>query len=167
MSYKPGDVVVHPQHGTAVVGAVEMRDIGTGPVEYVRLDIDAGGLTVLVPASGLSDSGVRDPAGEGDAEAILDVLSGQPEADAGHRLRRQRDAARIASGGLKDAAAVLRDLAALGQDRGELRHADRAHFDEARHALVSELALAWGVDPEEAGRRVDAALEGALATRRV
>jgi CarD family transcriptional regulator len=60
LTFAPGDTVVHPQHGTAVVTAVAHRDLGAGPVEYLEIFVEHAALKIMIPAAQLSDVGIRD-----------------------------------------------------------------------------------------------------------
>jgi CarD family transcriptional regulator len=146
---EPGDVVVHPQHGTATVVDVEDREVGGVSRRYVVLRSVEDDLTLRVPLDQLDQLGVRDTAGRSEAQRILRVLSEPPAAlSASWQNRRAFNRSRIRSGDPGDIAAVVRDLHAWIEER-DAPAADRRMLEEARERMVNELADSLGVPAED------------------
>jgi CarD family transcriptional regulator len=158
-----GNQVVHPHHGPGIVTDTASVDLGAGPVPYVTIEID-GGLTVKVPTESLADVGIREPVTAERAEEILAVLAQPADEDPGHRIRRRRDADKLASGNLIECAEVVRDLTAVvtAHEKGG-NHADRQMLVSARTQLAAELAVVLAATAEEARSRIDAALNARAA----
>lgn len=155
MDFSPGDVVVHPQHGTATVIDVEERTVGGTTRRYVVLRHADEDLVLRVPIESLEDLGVRATAGQDQVDAILATLAAPPEElSESWQKRRARNQRRIRSGDACEVAEVVRDLAAWSRDR-DLLTADQRMLDEARTRTVNELADALGRDADEVETLVD------------
>jgi CarD family transcriptional regulator len=63
----------------------------------------------------------------------------------------------LKSGDVYECAEVVRNLARRKQD-ASLSAAETSMYAQARHTLVSELAVSWSIDEVEAGQRIDGAL---------
>jgi CarD family transcriptional regulator len=155
VDFSPGDVVVHPQHGTATVVDVEERTVAGTTRRYVVLRHADDDLVLRVPLESLEDLGVRATAGEDQVKRILDTLAATPEelSDSWQK-RRALNERRIRSGDARQCAAVVRDLTAWGRGR-ELLTEDRRMLDDARRRTVNELADALGREPQEVEALVD------------
>lgn len=156
--WNQGDTVVHPVHGVATVVGTEERDLGAGPVTYVRLQ--AEDLLVLVPEDDLDEGTLRDPIDAAHARRILQLLGEDSGEDPGHRARRRRNSARLQSGEPERLAKVVRSLQSLREaSKGGLREADARHLDDALSRLAEELAVALNIDVAQARERIETAFD--------
>lgn len=162
-TFRVGDRVVHPHHGMGTVTALATVNLGAGPVAYVTIAVE-GGLTLKVPAQSLADVGIREPVTAERAQEILAVLSQPAAEDPGHAIRRRRDADKLGSGRLIEAAEVVRDLAAVVAAHGKGgAHADRTMLENAKNQLAAELSVVLGITPEQTLERIESLLPGDAA----
>ena len=77
MSFTVGETVVYPNHGAAVIEAIEMRTIKGEEREYLVLRIVAQqDLVVRVPACNLDLVGVRDVVDQVGLDKVFSILRG-------------------------------------------------------------------------------------------
>lgn len=158
MDLAPGDIVVHPQHGTATVVEVEDREVGGTSRRYVVLQHADADLILRIPLDQLDQLGVRDTAGRPEAERILRVLSAPAgELSASWQDRRAYNRRRIRSGDLEEVAAVVRDLHTWTEER-DAPAADRRMLEEARERMANELADSLGLPVDEVEEMITAQL---------
>jgi CarD family transcriptional regulator len=111
-----------------------------------------------VPEDRVDEVGVRPAVSEEDADDVLEVLAVTDVRVPSNWSRRFKNhQEKLKSGDVYDCAEVVRNLA-LRQRNGSLSAAEKSMYANARHILISELAVSWGVDDTEAQRRVDGAL---------
>ncbi|MDO4791987.1 MAG: CarD family transcriptional regulator [Buchananella hordeovulneris] len=159
MSFSVGETVVYPHHGAATVEAINERVIRGEKRTYLTLRVNQGDLTIQVPADAVDLVGVREVVDEDGLEAVFDVLRADYAEEPTNWSRRfKANTEKLASGDVVKVAEVVRDLsrrkAGRGPSTGEKRMLARA-----RQILVSELALAEGVDEEAAEARLDEILD--------
>jgi len=155
VSFKVGDMAVHPNHGVGEVVELETRDLGgRGTVCYV-IKIRDSGLKVMVPTEAASRVGLRAVMKKKEAQKILDILKAPEVAvDLQPWNRRFRAYTEMLKSGLpSEIAKVLRDMYRLKFDK-DLSFGERRLLDQARSLLIQELALAKKVPP--------AAMEGEI-----
>ncbi|HJE50752.1 MAG TPA: hypothetical protein K8V15_02010 [Tessaracoccus flavescens] len=145
MQLTPGQNLIHPQHGPAVVLGVSQRTVKGNVVDYVSLEICDTGLQVMVPVSKLEVVGIRNVAGRSMLDELAGILtadSGQIETQWARRYKAQR--MEVASGDPMRIAAVVRDLLRRHEGKG-MSQAERELMREAAAPLVAEIALAVDV----------------------
>lgn len=149
MELRPGDVVVHPQHGTATVVEMEERTVGGTKRRYVVLRHSDDDLLLRIPIESAEELGLRDTAGADQAERVLASL-GEPPVDlsSAWQKRRAENERRIRSGDLRELAEVVRDLHVWIAGR-DAPATDRRMLEEARTRMVNELADALGREASE------------------
>lgn len=153
-----GEIVVHPQHGTAEVTAIEKREVGGVEREYVVLRRAEDTLTVHVPIESLADVGLRETIDEDAIAGVYDVLKADPEGlTTTWRKQHARNESRLSSGDILEVAAAVRDLKARDRVKG-LSPSDGRIYRDARERLIEELSASTGDDPDEVEERIDAAL---------
>lgn len=138
-----GDVVVYASHG---IGSVEARGAERDGVPETVVVLFTSGMRVTLPVERARDA-LRAPLGEVELEDVRRTLGAKPEAGDEKwtaRFRAMRE--KIAAGGVTDLAEVVRD----GAQRLSAGPAERQIYLQARKLLVAEIALARGIDPEEA-----------------
>ena len=163
MTFAIGTTVVYPVHGVAEVVGRETRTFGSDTQIYLVLliqgDHRADELRVLIREDRLEEVGVRPAMSKTDAADVLDVLAVRNPRLAPNWSRRFKNhQAKLKSGDVFEVAEVVRNLA-LRQQSKALGAAEKAMYRQARTALVSELAVTWGVTIEAASDRIDVALQ--------
>jgi CarD family transcriptional regulator len=135
--FKPGDKVVYPHHGAAVVEKREKRKDPTGQTtEYLVLRMAHGDMTLAVPVANAEDVGMRWPISKEDVEDHQEKLK---------------------SGDVYQVAEVVRNLALRDQAKG-LSAGEKMLYTKALDVLVSELAFALNTSEEKAMATVEDAL---------
>ncbi len=158
MEFREGQVVIHPQHGTATVIDIEERTVAGTERRYVVLRRVQDDLELRVPLDTADDIGIRAIMPADDVGEILDVLQQQPqELSRSWHKRRSHNEDRMRSGDPTEVAAVVRDLVAYDREHG-MPPTDRRMYAEARERVIRELALAMGEDEEDVADQVDEAL---------
>lgn len=153
-----GEIVVHPQHGTAEVTGIETREVGGVEREYVVLRRAEDTLTVHVPLESLADSGLRQTIDEDAISGVYDVLKAEPEGlTTTWRKQHATNEARLCSGDILEVAAAVRDLRARDLVKG-LSPSDGRIYRDSRERLIEELTASTGDDPDEVEARIDDAL---------
>lgn len=153
-----GDRVVYPGQGVCKVSAVTEKVLAGERLMVVALAREEDGAQVLVPKSKLISVGVRKLAAKGEVEKVFDYLKGasdDPELDWKIRHRSHQD--KVALGGLMGLAEVVKSLQVLSELR-PLPAKERERYDNARHLLVREIAVALGVPDVNAEDAIDLAL---------
>jgi CarD family transcriptional regulator len=165
MVFEIGTKVVYPAHGVAEIVGRETRKVDGEKHTYLVLQVPQrgwgtlGGLKVAVPEARAESLGVRYAVSEEDATDVLDVLAVSDVRVPSNWSRRFKNhQEKMKSGDVFECAEVVRNLAAR-QRNASLSAAEKSMYANARYILISELAVSWGVDAEEAELRVDGALE--------
>ena len=164
MVFEVGTKVVYPSHGVAEVVGREDRKVDGQSVTYLVLSVPergwgtSGGMKVSVPEDRAEDLGVRTAISEEDAADVLEVLAVTDVRVPSNWSRRVKNhQEKLKSGDVYECAEVVRNLA-FRQRNGSLSTAEKSMYATARHILISELAVTWGVEGDEAEARVDQAL---------
>jgi len=162
--FEVGTKVVYPSHGVAEVVGRETRTVDGEKLTYLVLSVPQrgwgtrGGMTVSVPESRAEDLGVRAAVSEEDATEVLEVLAVQNVRVPSNWSRRFKNhQEKLKSGDIYECAEVVRNLASR-QRTASLSTAEKSMYANARHILISELAVSWQVSDEEAEVRVDQTL---------
>jgi len=163
MSFDVGARVVYPVHGVADVVGHERRTIDGETLTYLVLTIPGAirpdNLTLLAPEDRLEELGVRHAVSTEDAIDVLAVLAVRNPRVASNWSRRFKNhQEKLRTGDVFACAEVVRNLALRQRDK-PLSPAETAMYDHARHGLVSELAVTWGISDDDASDRVDRALQ--------
>ncbi|MBW3620941.1 MAG: CarD family transcriptional regulator [Actinobacteria bacterium] len=153
-----GEVIVHPQHGTAEVTALETREVGGVAREYVVLRRTEDSLTLHVPIEALEDLGLRETIDVDDVSEVFDILRAEPQLlSMSWRKQHAKNESRLNSGKVRLVAAAVRDLKARDDHRG-LSPSDGRIYRDARERLIEEVVAATGRSTEDVEREVDEAL---------
>ena len=164
MAFKVGTKVVYPSHGVAEIVGRETRVIDGKKHRYLVLFVEQhgwgtlGGMRVLLPEDQAEAVGVRPAISGDDAGEVLDLLAvtdARVPSNWSRRFKNHQE--KLKSGDVYECAEVVRNLARRKRD-ASLSAAESTMYAKARHTLVAELAVSWGVDDVEAGERVDGAL---------
>ncbi len=158
MTFKPGDKVVYPHHGAAVVEKREKRTEFGEETEYYVLRMAHGEMMVSVPVDKVEDVGMRWPISTEDVEDLFDVLAKRDVREPANWSRRFKNhQEKLKSGDVYQVAEVVRNLALRDQAKG-LSAGEKSLYTKARSVLVSELSFALDVSEDDATDKVDAAL---------
>jgi CarD family transcriptional regulator len=164
VAFKVGTKVVYPSHGIAEIIGRESRVINGKKYRYLVLFIPQhgwgtlGGMRVLLPEDQAEAVGVRSAISGDDAGEVLDLLAvtdARVPSNWSRRFKNHQE--KLKSGDVYECAEVVRNLARRKQD-ASLSAAETSMYAQARHTLVSELAVSWSIDEVEAGQRIDGAL---------
>jgi CarD family transcriptional regulator len=160
MTFAVGESVVYPSHGAALVEGIQTRQVKGDAMTYLVLRVAHNGMLVHVPACNLDLVGVRRLVDDNGVERIFAVLRADCTDDSlSWSARYRANTAKLRSGGAHNVAEVVRDLWRREQEHG-LSAAERRMLLEARHLLVSELALRDDTGTARAEALVDEALAG-------
>ena len=156
--FKPGDKVVYPHHGAAVIVKKEKKKAFGENTEYLVLEMAHGELTLSVPVDKAEDGGMRgpiDPDDVGDLFAVLQKRDIREPANWSRRFKNHQE--KLKSGDVYQVAEVVRNLALRDQAKG-LSAGEKTLYTKALSVLVSELAFALNTPEEKAMAKVEDAL---------
>ncbi len=159
MTYSVGETVVYPNHGAAVIEALETRKIkGVDELYLVLRIVGQNDLVVRAPAKNLDLIGVRDIVDEQGLERVFSVLRAPVVEEPTNWSRRYKaNMEKLHSGNVIKVAEVVRDLWRRDKTRG-LSAGEKRMLSKARQILVSELALAERVEEDKAETMLDEVL---------
>jgi CarD family transcriptional regulator len=159
VTFKPGDRVVYPHHGAAVVEKREVKEAFGEKTEYLVLRMAHGDMMLSVPVDNAEEVGMRWPISKEDVEDLFDVLKKRDVREPANWSRRFKNhQEKLKSGDVYQVAEVVRNLALRDKDKG-LSAGEKSLFTKARSVLVSELSFALDVSEEKALEKVEAALD--------
>jgi RNA polymerase-interacting CarD/CdnL/TRCF family regulator len=148
-----GDLVVYASHG---IGCIEARVAGRDGSPETIVVLFTSGLRVTFPVDRARDA-LRAPLGELELEDVRRTLCAKTPADDAQwtaRFRAIRE--KVAEGAVTGLAEVVRDgvhreqRLAAAPGNGRAGPSERHLYLQARKLLVAEIALARGIDADEA-----------------
>ncbi|GAA4779874.1 CarD family transcriptional regulator [Citricoccus nitrophenolicus] len=160
MRLVPGQFVVHPHHGPAVVLDRQVRQLKGKDVAYVELDIQDKGLRISVPESMVKDIGVRDVSSHTQVRKLMSLLakpSEHVEEQWSRRLKAFQE--KLATGDLPRVAEVVRDLHRRQAEK-DLSMAERTLYRDAVEVLAAEVAIVLDISVVEAEDVMVQAVDG-------
>jgi CarD family transcriptional regulator len=158
LSFSIGDKVVYPNHGVGVIEQISSRTIGSQIERFYLLKIKASSLKVMVPFHNVGSVGLRRVIRNGEVQKILDFLmDGKCENHADWKYRFKENSDKMRTGSLLDVAEVLKGLLLLGQAK-PLSFREKKMLERARYLLVSELAMAKGLEEPQVEDMLNRAL---------
>jgi len=160
VKFKKGDTVIYPQHGACRVVAIQKIDpLKIGKLQdYLILKAVIGDMDLLVPMAKVDEVGVRPPVSPDELEDLVAVLAkADPRVPSNWSRRFKNHQEKLKSGDVYQVAEVVRNLASRNRD-ASLSAAERTMYERARVNLISEIAPALKVTPEEAEAYLDDAL---------
>ncbi len=158
MSFKPGDRVVYPHHGAAIIEKTEMVELLGEKKKYFVLKTAHDELTVRVPVDKVDEVGMRPPISLEDVEDLFVLLSKKDVREPANWSRRFKNhQEKLKSGDVYQVAEVVRNLALRESAKG-LSAGEKNMYSKARKVLVSELSFALDVSEDDAMDQVDAQL---------
>ena len=136
MEFKIGDKVVYPNHGIGVIEEIKLNTSETNG-SYYRLRILANDSTVMVPASNISQVGLRRVIARKELQKVYGILEdGQIAMHSNWKGRFQENSNRMRTGEILEVAAVLKNLSLLSQKKN-LSYRERRVL-ELRYGLGGE-----------------------------
>ncbi|MCC2314927.1 CarD family transcriptional regulator [Cellulomonas xiejunii] len=153
-----GEIVVHPHHGpTRVVDLLE-RTFRGETHQYLQLEVVGSGMIVSVPLAKADEIGLR-PLYDADGIAALLAVLSAPTAHVHEAWTRRfkENQERMRSQDHLVQAEVVRDLTRRSVERG-LSTGEKDQLWSATQPLLTEMALALGVERERAQEMIDAAI---------
>ena len=156
--FKPGDKVVYPHHGAAIIEKKEKRKAFGKTTEYLVLRMAHGELTLSVPVENAEDVGMRWPISKEDVKDLFEVLQKRDIREPANWSRRFKNhQEKLKRGDVYQVAEVVRNLALRDQAKG-LSAGEKTLYNKALAVLVSELAFALNTPEEKAMAKVADAL---------
>ncbi|MBT8469065.1 MAG: CarD family transcriptional regulator [Deltaproteobacteria bacterium] len=158
MSFSVGDKAVHPAHGVGEITQIEERLIGSDKIDFYILKLVNGKSgTIRVALNAVDRVGLRQVMSRSAAKTVLEELKKDEMAVTSQPWnRRYREYTEmLKSGSPIKVAKVLRDLAKVRADKGELSYGEKKLMEQARKLLITELALARRVREETVERDID------------
>lgn len=154
--FEVGDRVVYPMHGAGVIEAIEEREILGQSNRYYVMRLPIGDMQVLIPVNGVNGVGLREVIPAEKWRDVAEVLSSddEPEVSTNWNRRYRANAEKLKTGDIYEVAEVVRTLVRRDREKG-LSTGERKMLDNARQILVSEVALACGIDEHEAHEMVE------------
>lgn len=156
MTFKVGETVVYPHHGTATIIEVSTRKVRGVEKVYLTLQPESNeGITIKVPADNLETVGVRDVVDAHGLEEVFALLSSDTVDEPTNWSRRYKvNVEKIKSNDIMQVAEVVRDLSRRDGNKG-LSSGEKTLLSKARQVLSSEIASSKNVDEETASAMLD------------
>ena len=161
MEFKPGQKVIYPNHGIAIVEQIDTRQFNGEQQEFYLLRVRENNSLVMVPRRNADEIGLRKPIAGRQCDDLLQVLSrdfAAPPHDWKNRFKDFSD--KMRSGDLFAVAEVLKTLTWLNQAK-PLSFREKRMLERARYLVISELACVCRRTEASMETKVDEALRGA------
>jgi CarD family transcriptional regulator len=158
MGFDVGETVIYPHHGAALIERREHRRAFGEDREYLVLHVAHDDLTMLVPVDNTDTVGLRPVIARDEVGDVFVVLGRRGTHVPSNWARRFKNhLAKLQSGNVYELAEVVRNLSVRAGVK-PLAAAETQMLTTARRILLSELAVALGVDEEQVGEQLNAAL---------
>jgi CarD family transcriptional regulator len=157
--FKVGDNVVYPTQGAGrIVDEVE-RVVGGKTMQFFELELLKGSTKVLIPRGQETRVGLRLITEAVRVPELLELLRG-PTLDLpeGWTPRHRQETTILSQGDIFQISQLTGTLYRRDVERA-LSATERRVLDDARHMVVTEIAMALGVSLEEAGETIERTLE--------
>jgi CarD family transcriptional regulator len=159
MTFKPGDRVVYPHHGAAVIERAEVKPFMGEDKEYLILRMAHGDLMLSVPADKADEVGMRPPISTEDVEDLFELLAKKDVREPANWSRRFKNhQEKLKSGDVYQVAEVVRNLTLRERSKG-LSAGEKSMLQRAMSVLVSELSFSLDVSEDEAEKRVKSQMD--------
>ena len=138
--FKVGERVVYPSHGVGEIIQIESQAIGEIKLEVYVISFPHDKMTLRVPVSRATASGLRTLATKSDVNNVYNILNDKPKR--GNKMwsrRAQEYETKINSGQIEAIAEVVRDLYKnVDNDRS---YSERTIYESALNRLATEIAV--------------------------
>jgi CarD family transcriptional regulator len=159
LSFKPGDRVVYPHHGAAIIERSETKEFMGEEREYLVLRMAHGDLVLSVPADKAEEVGMRLPISTEDVEDLFELLAKKDIREPANWSRRFKNhQEKLKSGDVYQVAEVVRNLTLRERAKG-LSAGEKSMLQRAMSVLGSELSFALDVSEDEAEKRVKSQMD--------
>jgi CarD family transcriptional regulator len=156
--FQVGDKVVHPYHGAGMVVDIKEKKLLKQHGRYYVIDLVASDGIVMVPIDKVQRIGLRRVSGRRTISRAMATLASAPDMlSSDHRERQAHAQEKLNTGDLIKVTEVVRNLAWRNHE-GRLTMADNKLYQRAQTFLASELALARGIELQEAKEQLQTAL---------
>jgi len=160
MSFKVGDVVVHPVYGVAYIDQIEEKQFSLSEKEtslYYKITVPKS--TIWIPVEARATVGLRLVTAKSDLDQYRSLLKGPPgPLNDDHPQRRHLELAdRLKQGSFQVMCEVVRDLTASGLLK-PLGPMDKATLKKTQEKLYQEWAMAAGISIAEAIKEINSLL---------
>jgi len=160
--FKIGDNVVHPYHGAGRVIDIKEKRFLKENGRYYIIALLACDSIVMVPTNNIQKIGLRQVSGTRAISRAMATLTSTPDTlSSDHRERQAHAQEKLHTGDLIKVTEVVRNLAWRNQQSG-LTMADNKLYQRGQTFLASELALARGIELQEAMEQLQTALNDKL-----
>lgn len=148
--FQIGEKIVYPNHGIGTVENISTRSFGAQFERYYLLRLTYNSMTVMVPFSHVEEIGLRKVTRNGEIARVLSFLAeGNAQRKADWKDRYKENSDKMRHGSLLEIAEVLKTLLIL-QSEKPLSFREKKMLERARHMVVSEFAIAKGVQQPDA-----------------
>jgi len=155
-----GKKVVYPAQGVALIEAIEEKVVSGCRQSFYILRVLGNDTTIMIPIHNATLVGLREVIGRSEIPRVMEILRRKDVDISPNWNRRFKDNwERIKSGSLYEMALVLRKLVVLQKER-HLSFGEKKMLENVRQLIVSEIAIAAGIDHREA----DGMVEKTIAT---
>jgi len=161
LEFNPGDYVVYPTHGVGKVICIESREIAGHDLPLFVISFDRDRMTLRVPVSKASTSGLRRLSTRKVMNSALTTLRTRARIKRTMWSRRAQEyEAKINSGDPVSIAEVVRDLHRnVGQP--DQSFSERQIYEAALDRLACELAALEKIDKDKATAKLEGLLTAA------
>ncbi len=150
MKIEIGETLVYPHHGAVTITGIATRMIRGVETKLMTLNVHTSELTIQLPVDNVDLVGVRDVIDKDGVAAVYKVLTDEFIEEPSNWSRRYKsNQEKMASGSVYKVSEVVRDLWRRDQEKG-VSAGEKRMLEKARQILVSELALAQGINDAEA-----------------
>ncbi len=157
--FRKGDMVVHPEHGAAVIEETRLREFLGERRKYLVLRFAYGDLTLMVPVESTETVGIRRVISKNEVKKVLNVLEeGESTMDANWSRRFRNNIEKLRSGDIYQLAEVIRNLSIRNRAK-RLSAGETRMVIKARRILTSELTRVTGGTDEKTEAMIDEALD--------
>lgn len=161
-TFREGDAVVYPTHGVGRVDRIATETIAGSQIELIHLSFPETAMTVRVPVTKASSSGLRKLAGREVMEQAMGVLGGRAKTAKTMWAKRAMEyEAKINSGDPLKVAEVVRDLRRNARE-AEASFSERQFFERAVERLSAELAVIAGEPKAQMAQRITDTVRGSV-----
>jgi RNA polymerase-interacting CarD/CdnL/TRCF family regulator len=157
VTHNQGDWLVHQYYGVGQLKGKETKNIGGEESTYFRLEMDRS--TVFVPEEKLNGEWFRPVASQGMLQEVKEILARPPKKMAQNFTVRNNQIRKVLTGNsLVDIARIIRDLSGRRKQRKTLSKTEDSALRTLTDRLLSEWAVAMGLDEDEARENMKALL---------
>ncbi|MCS6985640.1 MAG: transcriptional regulator [Leptospiraceae bacterium] len=152
--FKKDDHVVYPMHGVGVIADISTKVVLNKRKKYYVVDLLNTKMRVLVPVDKAEEVGLRHIIDKKEVSKVTKILQQEcTEQEEDWKVRYQNNLAKVKSGSILAVAEVCRNLYKRARDK-ELSIMERKLYESAYSLIINEIALAKGINVEEASNLI-------------